>query len=335
MGALGQGVANISEQARRLHRSESAIGQIVRAGPKALQKKARKLYTGTKSRKFNRINQYQAPEFFACRRHGARYRYQTRSCPRYVSSLVGLDRCLVHGISLVSAGSRYTEYRTCHWSAHLNTEPTDPLCTDNIASKSADWDAVRAWRKDQRERLLIRRMSLSSRHKNRVSHRIVEILRRQVALPDGARLGFYWPLNGEIDLRPLIRDLLSRGAKAALPVIINKDQPLEFWEWDPNKTLYNRGLWSIPAPKVRKHVRLSVLLIPLLGFDGHGHRLGHDNGYYDRTLATIRPKPLTIGIGYEFGRLDTVHPQPHDVPLDAIVTETGVTWFKGSRCRRK
>lgn len=139
---------------------------------------------------------------------------------------------------------------------------------------------------------------------------------------------------GEIDLRPLIRDLLSRGAQVALPVIINKDQPLEFWQWDPQKRLYSRGLWGIPAPVDRTLVRPTVLLVPLLGFDGHGHRLGHGGGYYDRTLPTIEPKPQTIGIGYEFGRLDTIYPQPHDVPLDAIVTEKGITWIQASQSRR-
>ncbi len=220
--------------------------------------------------------------------------------------------------------------QTCHWLAHLNIETTKSPPVDKKIPESTNWDNVRAWRKDQRERLLVRQMSLSSRHKNRASQRIVDILRRQVAQLDGARLGFYWPLNGEIDLRPLIRDLLSKGAQAALPVIINKDQPLEFWEWDPKKRLYNRGLSGIPAPEERKHVSLTVLLLPLLGFDGHGYRLGHGGGYYDRTLATMQPKPLTIGIGYGYSHLDTIYPQPHDISLDAIVTEVGITCFNGN-----
>jgi 5-formyltetrahydrofolate cyclo-ligase len=64
--------------------------------------------------------------------------------------------------------------------------------------------------------------------------------------------------------------------------------------------------------------------VPLLGFDAAGYRLGQGGGYYDRTLANLPQRPLTIGIGYEFGRLETIHPQPHDIPMDAIVTERGV-----------
>ena len=64
-----------------------------------------------------------------------------------------------------------------------------------------------------------------------------------------------------------------------------------------------------------------------MGFDRAGYRLGHGGGYYDRTLAAFTPKPLTIGVGYEFGHLETIYPQPHDVPMDAIVTEKRIERF--------
>ena len=71
-------------------------------------------------------------------------------------------------------------------------------------------------------------------------------------------------------------------------------------------------------------MRPTALLVPLVGFDADGFRLGYGGGYYDRTLAVMEAKPLTIGIGFELGRLETIHhPQPHDVPMDAIVTEAG------------
>ena len=68
---------------------------------------------------------------------------------------------------------------------------------------------------------------------------------------------------------------------------------------------------------------LGLVLVPGLAFDRRGRRLGYGGGYYDRTLAALRPKPVTIGVGYEHGRLPTIYPQWHDVPLDAIVTEKG------------
>jgi 5-formyltetrahydrofolate cyclo-ligase len=65
------------------------------------------------------------------------------------------------------------------------------------------------------------------------------------------------------------------------------------------------------------------LLVPLVGFDSAGYRLGYGGGYYDRTLAAPEKRPRLIGVGFELGRLPTIHPQPHDIPLDVIITEVG------------
>lgn len=199
--------------------------------------------------------------------------------------------------------------------------------TRNESPLLRDCNSVCAWRKTQREQLRIRRKNLTVGQQNQGSQQIINALYEQGPSLVGARLGFYWPINGEIDLRPVIRDLLLQGAQAALPVIINKNQPLEFWQWDSQTKLCNRGLWGIPTPVERKLVQPSILLVPLLGFDDCGYRLGYGSGYYDRTLAAVREKPLTIGIGHEFGRLNTIYPQPHDVPMDVIVTDVGARWF--------
>jgi 5-formyltetrahydrofolate cyclo-ligase len=89
-----------------------------------------------------------------------------------------------------------------------------------------------------------------------------------------------------------------------------------------------RGVWNIPIPAERQVVPPGALLVPLVGFDSRGYRLGYGGGFYDRTLAALSPKPLAIGVGYEFGRLATIHPQPHDIPMDALVTEAGVVHFR-------
>jgi 5-formyltetrahydrofolate cyclo-ligase len=68
----------------------------------------------------------------------------------------------------------------------------------------------------------------------------------------------------------------------------------------------------------------TALLIPLVGFDGQGHRLGYGGGFFDRTLAAWKPRPLAIGVGFELGRLATITPAPHDQPMDLIITEAGV-----------
>jgi 5-formyltetrahydrofolate cyclo-ligase len=192
------------------------------------------------------------------------------------------------------------------------------------------WDEVRRWRKEQRARLIARRQAIPQDERRRLQPLILDLVAQHFPALSDALLGFYWPIRGEIGPHPLVRHLVERGARAALPVVIEKGQPLEFWAWRPGTPL-RRGVWDIPIPAERQVVRPTALLVPLVGFDRRGYRLGYGGGYYDRTLAALDPRPLTIGIGYEIGRLETIHPQPHDIPMDAIVTEAGLVRTRSDR----
>jgi 5-formyltetrahydrofolate cyclo-ligase len=188
------------------------------------------------------------------------------------------------------------------------------------------WEEIRRWRREQRARLIARRQAIPQDERRRLQPLVLDLVERHILEFASALVGFYWPIRGEIGLHPLIRRLIERGARAALPVVVEKGQPLEFWAWRPGVPL-RRGVWDIPIPAERRVVRPTALLVPLVGFDRRGFRLGYGGGYYDRTLAAIDPKPLTIGVGFELGRLETIHPQPHDIPMDAVVTEAGVARF--------
>ena len=84
------------------------------------------------------------------------------------------------------------------------------------------------------------------------------------------------------------------------------------------------GPLGIPAPVDTDVVVPDAAFVPLVGFDGAGYRLGYGGGYFDRTLAAAASRPLSIGVGTEAARLPTIHPQPHDIAMDFIVTEAGV-----------
>ena len=189
-----------------------------------------------------------------------------------------------------------------------------------------NWDEIREWRRLIRTELRSNRSALPSREKESVRTTVCDLLRKSFPELRDACIGFYWPFQGEIDLRGLARNFIALGAEAALPVVVEKQQPMEFWSWQPQMKLV-RGIWNIPIPSERNPVQPTVLLVPLVGFDAAGYRLGQGGGYYDRTLANLPQKPLTIGIGYELGRLKSIYPQPHDIPMDAIVTETGAARF--------
>jgi 5,10-methenyltetrahydrofolate synthetase len=82
-----------------------------------------------------------------------------------------------------------------------------------------------------------------------------------------------------------------------------------------------RGVWNILVPARGPAVLPDVVIAPLVGYDGQSYRLGYGGGFFDRTLASMPRKPLTIGIGYVESRLATIYPQPHDIPMDVIVTD--------------
>jgi 5-formyltetrahydrofolate cyclo-ligase len=185
------------------------------------------------------------------------------------------------------------------------------------------WDEIRRWRRERRDELIGRREALPQRQRRELQARIVDLLETRFPELAGALVGFYWPIRSEIGLHALLRRLIERGATAALPAVVEKGAPLEFRAWRPGDRL-ERGFWNIPVPAARRVVRPTVLLVPLVGFDAEGYRLGYGGGYYDRTLAAMTPRPRAIGVGYELGRLETIHPQGHDMPMDVVVTEAGV-----------
>jgi len=184
-----------------------------------------------------------------------------------------------------------------------------------------NWAEIRSWRKAERARLIAERMAFRGEARARHNAAITGALQKLLS-PDMI-IGFYWPIRGEYDARKLVTSLLDRGARAAMPVVIQKGAPLVFRAWHPGVPMEN-GFWDIPVPANDDRVIPTTLLVPLVGFDEMGYRLGYGGGYYDRTLASFPARPLAIGVGYEFAHLETIYPQPHDIPMSAIVTESRV-----------
>ena len=184
---------------------------------------------------------------------------------------------------------------------------------------------IQAWRRQRRADLIARRVALPAAERNRASAAVAEHVRREVPELARATIGFYWPFRAEIDLRPLVRACIAGGAGAALPIVVAKRAPLEFHRWRPGMKMA-AGVWNIPVPAERDPAVPDVVLSPLVGFDAAGFRLGYGGGFYDRTLAAMRPRPLVIGVGHDLGALATIHPRWHDIPMDAIVTPSGVSW---------
>jgi 5-formyltetrahydrofolate cyclo-ligase len=183
---------------------------------------------------------------------------------------------------------------------------------------------LKAWRRAERERLLALRLAVPVPERRRWGTAIEANLTALFGERPPATLGIYWPFQAEFDPRPLIDRLIVAGSRVALPAVVDKKGPLEYRLWRPGEKLVD-GVWNIPVPERRAIAVPDAVLAPLVGFDKECYRLGYGGGYFDRTLAALDPRPLAIGVGFQLSAIETIYPQPHDVVMDVIVTEAGIT----------
>jgi 5-formyltetrahydrofolate cyclo-ligase len=185
------------------------------------------------------------------------------------------------------------------------------------------WPEIRQWRKEKREELIAQRLVLEPVRRRQMNAAISAHIEAGFALLAGMTVGFCWPFKGEFDARFVIRYWRDRGATAALPVVIAKAMPLQFRAWWPGAPM-TTGVYDIPIPDGTALVVPDAVIVPMNGFDAQGYRLGYGGGFFDRTLEATSPQPLAIGVAFEFAGLPTIRPQPHDVPMDFVVTEAGI-----------
>ena len=146
-----------------------------------------------------------------------------------------------------------------------------------------------------------------------------------IPLPPRAVVSGYWPMGEELDPRPLMRALHEAGHGVCLPAVVQRAAPLEFRVWTPETVLQANVFGTSAPPPDAPTVRPDVLLVPLLGFDAGGWRLGYGGGYYDRTLRALRVlgPVLAVGFAYAAQEVEAVPREAFDEALDWIVTEQG------------
>lgn len=146
----------------------------------------------------------------------------------------------------------------------------------------------------------------------------------------GQTIAIYWPMGDEFDSRFLIHDLLAEGVQVALPVAEKENRVMTFAPWD-GKTDLVKGAWGAYVPPTDARLDPDIVIVPFLAFDRKGHRLGRGGGHYDATLEALRAKKdiLAIGLGYAAQAvLFNLPAEPHDQPLDMVVTPLGVHDFR-------
>lgn len=176
-----------------------------------------------------------------------------------------------------------------------------------------------------RRQLQAERQAMVDRHERSVH--LQHVLRVWLVGRREQTIGAYWPIKGEFDALPALFRWTEADAerRIGLPVIDRETKQLRFHVWYPGCPM-EEDAFGIPKPKDTEAFEPQLLLVPCVGFGPKGVRLGYGGGFYDRTLAALQPRPYTVGVGYSHGHVPWLVAEPHDVPLDAMLTEDGVAW---------
>jgi 5-formyltetrahydrofolate cyclo-ligase len=184
-------------------------------------------------------------------------------------------------------------------------------------------DDLKAWRKARRAELIARRVDIPPIERSAANERITAALVAAFTPPAESVVGLCWPFKNEFDARFAVHRWREAGALAALPEVVAPKTPLQFRLWKPGIAM-RPGVYDIPVPDGTPVVSPDMAIVPMNGFDSKGYRLGYGGGFFDRTLEACGRRIVAIGVAYETLRLETIHPQPYDVPMDFVVTESAI-----------
>ncbi|ROH93330.1 5-formyltetrahydrofolate cyclo-ligase [Stagnimonas aquatica] len=180
-----------------------------------------------------------------------------------------------------------------------------------------------------RTELRARRRAIPASARRRAARRLARQYLRQRALQQARSVALYLPMASEIDTAPLRAVLAARGVALYVPKVA-RGKRLRFlrlgktrMEWHHHGMPQPRGGDSLPLR------RIALILLPLLGYDAQGRRLGQGGGYYDRALAGLRGarRPLRIGLAYACQQVEALPREDHDHPLQGVLSERGLQRF--------
>lgn len=146
----------------------------------------------------------------------------------------------------------------------------------------------------------------------------------------GTVISGFWPIRSEADIRPLMAHFRTRGARLCLPVVLDRETII-FRELVVGAPVVKTGFGTTGPGDEAAVLEPDILLVPLSAFDRAGHRIGYGAGHYDRAIARLTAKghtPKLIGIAFDCQEVASIPAEPHDVALDAILTESGFRLFQ-------
>ena len=176
-----------------------------------------------------------------------------------------------------------------------------------------------------RVKLIAARQALPDRLERAVQ--LQSVLRVWLVHRKETAIGGYWPIKGEFDPLPALYRWAegSDERRIGLPVVDREAGALKFHVWYPGCPM-EPDAYDIPKPKGTETFDPQMVLLPCVGYGLEGIRLGYGGGFYDRTVAALKPRPFTVGLCYSNGFLPMLKARLDDLPLDALLTDDGVVW---------
>jgi len=179
-----------------------------------------------------------------------------------------------------------------------------------------------------REAILAARRHLAPEARALRSQQIAARVLALDAFERARTLAIYAPMGAEVDPSPIAAAALARGKRLAYPLVDGAARPLQFALCEPGALVTGPLRCLVPPPEAESvaPAAIDLVLVPGIAFDSGGRRLGRGRGHYDATLAALRPDALRLGLAFELQLVPEVPQEPHDAPLDAVVTEARVLW---------
>ena len=192
-------------------------------------------------------------------------------------------------------------------------------------------DAKALHKKALRIDLVARRLAMPDRQQR--ADLLQDVLRIWLVGRPDTVIGAYWPIKGEFDPLPALHRWKEDGElidqpqlrRIGLPVVDKVHKTMGFHAWYPGCRM-EEDAYGIPKPRDTEVIIPTVLFVACVGYGPGGYRLGYGGGFYDRMLATLEPRPHTVGLAFTNGFVSDFEPQPHDIALDAILNENGAVW---------
>lgn len=182
-----------------------------------------------------------------------------------------------------------------------------------------------------RRELRAARRALSFAQRDAKARRAALHLLRSPRLRRAQRIAVYLAAGQELDTAALIAALQARRRIVLVPVVdARRERAMRMLRLAPDAPLRKRR-YGIREPLRRlrstRRTRIDLVVLPLIGFDAQGHRLGSGGGYYDRWLAVQKPRPFCLGYAFAIQQTAALPVEPHDQRLNAVCTERGVRYF--------